>query len=394
MKMTKKILSVVMACLMALGSLSVAGFAKTSEEVDTHLQFGEDGEFKILHITDIQDDYPIMKPTKNLIIKALETQNPDLVILTGDNINTGAGKSRVTAPLAINEFMSIFEEYKLPVAIVFGNHDAENASSGGLTRAEQIAIYEKYDCFIGCAGEDFGDYTSGTYYVPLYASDDANDMVYNLWMIDSGDYNGENELGGYACVTEKQIEWYKKTETRLTLENLGKVPSMAFQHIIVPEIYDALEETDAENAQIERDGKYYKLPSDAKGVLAESPCPPNYNNGEFTAMKIYGDVKAIFFGHDHVNAFEVPYLDTMLCNTPGAGFSTYNGENIGVRTITLNEDNLDTFETEVITYLELFADDEAALALYDMYSDTSDALTKISGFFRYIFALIGDIFKK
>ncbi len=393
MKITKKAISVVMACLIVFASFGVMSFAKTSEEVDTHLQFGADGEFKILHITDIQDDYPIMKATKNLLIKAVETQNPDLIILTGDNINTGAGKSKVTAPLAINEFMSIFEKYKVPVAIVFGNHDAENASNGGLTRKEQISMYEKYDCFIGCTGEDFGDYTSGTYYVPLYASDDANDMVYNLWMIDSGDYNRENDLGGYACVTEKQIEWYKETETKLTLANFGKVPSMAFQHIIVPEIYDALEETDAANAQAERGGVYYKLPDYAKGVMEESPCPPQYNNGQFAAMKLYGDVKAMFFGHDHVNTFEVPYLGTMLCNTPGAGFSTYNGRNIGIRTITLNEENLDTFATEVVTYLELFADDEAALALYDMSSDTTSTAIKIGAFFRYVFALIANMFK-
>ena len=52
-------------------------------------------------------------------------------------------------------------------------------------------------CFIGCAGEDFGESNLGTYYVPIYSSADENKMVNNIWMIDSGTYNDENDLGGY-----------------------------------------------------------------------------------------------------------------------------------------------------------------------------------------------------
>lgn len=380
--MSKKVLAVLMAIVLAFGALSVVSFAKTSAEADTHLQFDENGEFKILQFADMQDGFPMKSITKNFMRKAIETENPDLVVLSGDNINGTAGES-ITYSAAINEFMSIFEEYGIPVASVFGNHDAE----GKITRAQQMEVYEKYDCFVGCAGEDMGNYTCGTYYVPVYSSTDAEDMLFNIWMIDSGDYNKENDLGGYAAVTKSQIDWYVKTEAELAEANGEVVPSIMFQHIVVPEIFDALVPADAETGTCSNGYNYYKLPEGAKGVLPEYPCPPNYNNGEFDAFYQNGNVLGMFFGHDHYNTYEVEYKGIMLCNTPGVGFASYNGIDNGARTITLNENDLTKFDTEVITYIGLFEGDEAAMNLFDLHSDTTDTWTKILAFFKYVISL-------
>ncbi len=389
LKKSSKVFAVVLSVMMLVGSLFCVSFAATSEEVDTHLQFNEDGEFKILQIADMQDAWPMKTITKNLIRAAIEAEQPDLIVLSGDNINSTAGESAILAPLAINEFMSIFEEYGIPVASVFGNHDAE----GNVSRAQQIEMYEKYDCFIGCSGVDFGDYTSGTYYVPLYSSTDANDMIFNIWMIDSGDYNRENDLGGYAAVTKAQIEWYNETSAQLVETNGEAVPSIVFQHIVVPDIYVALDVADEATGTVEKNGVYYKLPEGAVGVLPETPCPPDYNNGEFSAFvdNDNDDVLAIFFGHDHLNTYEVEYQGIKLCNTPGVGFASYNGENVGVRTITLYEDDLENFDTEVNSYFDYFDyEDDAARYLYKLNSDTTDTATKIAAFFKYVFTLVLD----
>ncbi len=379
-----KFVSLLLVVMMIAGIFACTSFAATSEEVDTHLQFDENGEFKILQIADMQDGWPMKSITKKLIREAVETQDPDLIVLSGDNINSSAGESAIMAPMAINEFMSIFEEYGIPVAAVFGNHDAE----GNVSRATQITMYEKYDCFIGCAGVDFGNYTSGTYYIPLYSSSDANDMIFNIWMIDSGDYNRENDLGGYAAVTKVQIDWYKQTETSLAQANGDIVPSIVFQHIVVPEIFDALDVADAETGTVVKNGIYYALPEGSLGILPETPCPPDYNNGEFDAFIESGNVLGIFFGHDHLNTYEVEYEGVKLCNAPGVGFASYNGINNGVRTITLHEDDLTSFDTEVVTYLELFEGDDQAMYLFELNSDTTDVLTKISAFFKYAFSLV------
>lgn len=385
----KKILSVILVCAIMFSILCFEISAKTSAEVDRHLQFDENGEFKILQIADIQEKYPLKSITKKLIREAIEVENPDLIVLTGDNINSTAGKKKSTAKSTINSVMSIFEDYGIPVAIVFGNHDTE----GDVSRQTQMEWYEKFDCFIGCAGEDFNNDTCGTYYVPLYSSADANDMIFNLWMIDSGADNTENDLEGYAATTKAQIEWYKETCEQLEKENGKKVPSFMFQHIVVPEIFDALVKVpEGTEGAVEYCGEFYVLPENAVGKLGETPGSPYYNNGQFDAILQCGDVIGMFFGHDHLNAYDVEYKGVMLCCTPSTGFVSYNGIDNGVRTITLYEDDLENFDTEVVTYLDYF-DDNASRLLFTIYSDTTTDSEKFVARIKYPFALISQTIK-
>ena len=387
--MFKKIVSVLMCFVLACSCAFVSAYARTSEEADTHLQYGSDGKFRIMQISDIQDHYPMKKITKNVIRKALDTYPVDLIVLTGDNIGSSS-RIKAYAALSINEFMSIFEEYGIPVVMVYGNHDDESTTAD---KAYQMSVYESYDCFIGCAGEDFGEDNLGTYYVPIYSSADKNKMVNNIWMIDSGNYNNENDLGGYGCVTKKQIEWYKSTSEKLERENGKKIPSFMFQHIVVPEIWDALVEHDEEvEGSVEHNGKYYTLPEGAKGTLGETPCPPNYTNGQFDAVLERGDVMAMFFGHDHVNTYEISYKGVDLVNTPGVGFRSYNSIDEGVRLITLDENEPDTYETEVVSYFDLFDEnDEVAYNQFMSESRIVDDSEHFGYFIKYVFALIKSV---
>ena len=386
--MLKKILSVLLAAAMVFGVCSAAVFAKTSEDADTHLQYNEDGKFTIMQISDMQD-WAIMRPiTKKVLREVLDTHPCDLIVLTGDNISSSS-LTKLSARSAINQFMSIFEEYGIPVVMTFGNHDDENTLA---TKAYQVSIYEKYDCFVGCAGEDLGDTNLATYFVPIYSSTNKNKMVSNIWMVDSGTYNTETESGGYAATTKAQIEWYRQKSADLEEAYGRKIPSLMFQHIIVPEIWDALEECEAGTpGSVGHNGKSLKLPEGTVGELGETPCPPNYNNGQFDAVLERGDVMAMFFGHDHTNSFELNYKGVGLINTPGIGFNSYNGWNEGVRMIYLDENDPWSFETECVSYFDLFDfDDDAARYLFKMDSSTSDSNTQFACFFKYIFAVILD----
>jgi 3',5'-cyclic AMP phosphodiesterase CpdA len=389
MKNSRKILSLIIAVTLLFGSISLISFAKTSEEVDTHLQFNENGEFKILQFADIQEKAPLKNITEKLIKEAIKAEQPDLIVLTGDNINSTAGKKKSSAKRTIDSVMSIFEKYEIPVAMVFGNHDTE----GDVSRQMQMEWYEKYDCFIGCAGEDFGNGTCGTYYIPLYSSTDKNEMIFNLWMIDSGAQNTENDLGGYAATSKVQIEWYKETCKKLETQNGKKVPSLMFQHIGVPEIFDTLVEVpEGTEGAIKHRGDYYVLPEGSVGKLGETPCPPYYNNGQFDAILECGDVLGLFFGHDHLNTYEVDYKGVKLCCAPCVGFSSYNGIDNGVRTITLYENDLENFDTKVVTYLDYF-DDNASRLLFTIHSDTSTSKDRTLARIKYPFAVILNIFR-
>lgn len=368
---TKKIFAVVLSVVMALSCLALIASAS---DTNANLKFNEDGKFTILQVSDIQDGYPIKTITKRYITDTLNTVNPDLVILTGDNISGGACWSKGLAKAAINEFMSIFEKKGVPVAAVFGNHDEEGAA----TKEEMMSYYEAYDCFVGCAGEDMTGV--GNYNLPILSSDGSK-VAFNVWCVDSGSYHDD----GYDCMHEDQIDWYKETAAELKAANGGEVvPSMMFQHIIVKEIYEALDKNE--------DGKWV-LPEGAVGEMDEDPCPAQYTNGQFDAMLEVGDVLAVYSGHDHTNTFVVNYKGIDIINTPGIGFNSYDNDNVGSRVIVLDENDIKNYETYCLEYFDIYSeDDEVAKNLYLAYSDTTDDMTKFVSWFKFIFASIKSLF--
>lgn len=386
MNKAKKLFAVVLSVLMMLSCASLFAFAAEKEEV---LKFGDDGKFTILQFADIQDGYPLMTITKKLLEDTVKMVQPDLIVLTGDNISGGSTTTKVITRAAINEFMSIFEKAGIPTAAVFGNHDDESALAD---KDFQMSVYESYDCFVGY---NEGDIIPGvgTYNLPILSSD-ASRVAFNIWMTDSGTYNSENDLGGYACTTKEQIAWYVEKSNELKAQNGGTpVPSINFQHIIVPEIYDALVECEAGTPNsISRGDKFLTLPEGVDGALHENPCPPNYNNGQFAAFVQQGDVLATVSGHDHVNSFVVLYQGVDIVNTPGVGFSSYNDETVGSRVFVIDENAPEAYETYVLGYFDVYGDDEEALYRYQAYSRTTDDLTKFVAWFKMIFAAIKGIF--
>ena len=137
----KKLTALILSVLMLTGCLTLSVYAENKGD-EKALQFNKDGKFTILNISDIQDGYPINPLTKDYIEKTVDHVNPDLIILTGDNISGYDVHEKKDAENAIREFMDIFEERGIKVAAVFGNHDNEETK---LTKEEQLAVYESYD---------------------------------------------------------------------------------------------------------------------------------------------------------------------------------------------------------------------------------------------------------
>ena len=400
----KKILSIILALITALSLFSFAGAVQEAEKGEKEpLRFNKDGSFKILQIADIQDIYIFRPLTRMFIEDMLDKENPDLVVLTGDNISPGAGFMKWMTRKSINNYMEIFEEKKVPVAIVYGNHDAENK----LTKEEQWEVYESYDCFVGV--RDSEDLTGfGTYYLPVLSSK-SDKQKFTLWFFDSQEYNVENDKGGYGCVAKDQIQWYIKTEREIALANNRIIPSFAFQHIIPPEIYKILykiTETDEngaityyqpkgkyiEDQTVVEDGITYGFPkkfADEDTALLETPCPPKYSNGQADALVENGKVLGIAVGHDHKNCFIVPYKGLDIVQTPTASFGSYGDHNRGARVITLDEKNLNKYDTRMIYFTDYY-DIHSDEKLYNRYVFNSDGAgytvkERIVAAFKYFF---------
>lgn len=382
--MAKRILSIILALCMLFGICAAA----SAEEAPV-LKFDENGEFKILHLCDCQDGYPADARMFEYINTVLETYEPDLVILGGDNT---VGEEE-TKELAVEELVKPFVDHKVPFTLVFGNHDYQQ----GYTNDELFEMYKRYGGEYCVAYDAVPElHGTATHNLPIYSSK-SNDIKFNLWMFDSGAYVD----GGYDCVRKDQIDWYKATSNALAQQAGGKVPSLAFQHIIVGDVYDVLfAESPIALGEITREfnGKIYSFfPKlhNFTGFLIEYPCPGVDNEGQFDAMVEQGDVLGIFSGHDHPNSFETELDGIKIINTPSPTYNSYSSiVNKGSRLITIKEDDNWNFTSELITYNDLVINDaefaeaigesKAVAILYNFLGDLALALTKIASIFSAI----------
>ena len=218
-------------CAVLLVSLIPAARAA---QADGQLQFDENGEFRILIVADTQDIDKPQKETIALLEAELDAAQPDLVVFLGDQIHgPSTGRSVERTQKALDAILQPVAARELPFAVVFGNHDDE----GGVDKQTQLEYYRSYP---GCLAEAGSVTGVGNYNLLVYGSDGASPAV-NLWFFDSGTYAPEGQ-GKYDWVRQDQLDWYLQTEAALAEENGGTpVPAYAFQHIIVPEIYDAMD---------------------------------------------------------------------------------------------------------------------------------------------------------
>ncbi|MBQ2828020.1 MAG: metallophosphoesterase [Clostridia bacterium] len=355
--MKKKILSVILAALMLL-TVSVTAFAaeEGTAPAGDALQFDANGKFQILVLADVQDDYPVNEDTLQYIREALDTVKPDLVVFNGDNIT-------IDDKAAYDQLMQPLVERGQKFTFVFGNHDVEDRS---FTHEDILEIYQSYE---GCLAYDADPSLHGcaNHNLPILSSDGTK-VAFNLWMFDSGDYI-KNEDGSwyydeydsrvYDCVRKDQIEWYKETSKKLEAENGGKVPSIAFQHIITEEgVAAILPEMPSflgfMGRSFENGNAYSFVPVFTRiksGFIFEPPCPSVDNDGQWDAFVERGDVLGCVFGHDHVNSFIAEYNGIDAIMTPGITSESYSNDMLrGGRIITIDENDPWNYETEMLHF--------------------------------------------
>lgn len=345
----KRIISVLCAVLFICSSFSVSVYAQNT---DRTLRFNEDGKFRIMMFADSQDDENLEETTTQLMREAIAGYSPDLIIYLGDNtVARGYDKQKK----AIEAVTLPAREANIPYAIVFGNHDQEFF----VTKEELLQIYQSYGCLTYDADPEI--YGCGNCNLPILSSDGLRN-AFNLWLMDSGSSGELYEDGswGYDWIREDQLEWYRKTAAALKEANGGEVvPSMNFQHMVIPEIYDKIhiKASGPSGMTYEYCGNsYYKLPvfSRLNGYWLEECCPPKKYDGQLDAWIETGDVIAAFHGHDHNNSYNVNINGVDVINVPTVGCNSYSKYvTRGVGLITLDENNPADYDYELVTLYSL-----------------------------------------
>lgn len=268
----RKMKKLVTLLILALGCFTLQGMAQARQA----LKFGQDGKFKIVQFTDLHWDpqSPNSAITTATIQQVLRSENPALAVLSGDVVTSPPAEK------GWQEVIKIFDEAKIPFAVLMGNHDAEQ----GYPRQTIYGWLEQSPYFIGSKGPE-NIQGCGNFVLEIQGSGSGlGALVYGL---DSHDYpENTRKYGAYDWIKYDQIAWYRSQSEQYTAAHAGKpVPALAFFHIPLPEYKAIL----GSNTTI--------------GTNGESVSSPEINSALFSSMIDKGDVMGVFTGHDHNNDY-------------------------------------------------------------------------------------------
>lgn len=327
------------------------------------------GKFKIMVLGDIhekltletRDDKLRQRDAHKLMDMGIKAFQPDLVVLLGDTCNEYRECDNYTElyKSALERILKPLLDSKIPFCYCLGNHEHDAGHE-----KEIVEAYEMLDTFIGVNDEACpGDFNCN---LLVKDSNGENDIL-NLWFIDSNNCAEDREISHYDWVHQDQIDWYEKKAEEIKQANGGKtIPAILFQHIPVFEEYELFREAKPYEYFWSTPGyikpykdKRFVKKEGVEGYLGEGPCSPCVNMGQFASWKKVGDIKAAFFGHDHLNDFTGEVDGIILGQNKTSGFRAYtDGCQAAIRMITINEDEPDKINTKIYHFKELGLDCE------------------------------------
>jgi hypothetical protein len=345
------------AMIMMLGVclLPVSGVAHAEENDGPRLNFGDDGRFTVLILSDLQDT----QFTTELVVSGethvLKDYPADLIVLLGDQLEGPSpvlrlGNGAKNCEDTLRTLLAPVEATGIPFVVVFGNHDYE----APLAIREQVKIFESLD---NCLAVSFGKNSTedGAFVVPIYPKGSELPAM-ALYFFDSGSYIAN---GDYDTVSAEQVAWYNEQSAAFRTANDNQaLPSAAFCHIPVPEVYQLLTEVPKGTKGALKGvgvgkGKYY-VPNETAiftGAVNEAPCPSSENNGLFDAYLANGDMFLTVNGHDHINSFIGSVEGIDIASAPGSSYTSYGAEDVrGVRLFRFSEHNVRDYETLHVLY--------------------------------------------
>lgn len=280
------------------------------------------GLFKIVQITDLHYKLGVKASEQGLacVREMVETEKPDLVVVTGDIIYSAPADSTLSVVL------KTFAKLGVPFCMTFGNHDYD-------FKTPAVALYNQMQKTPNCVMPVLQG--KNTDYSLSILSSNGKRTAAVLYCIDTHNKPAIGGIGGYQWISHNQITWYRQRSTVYKQKNGGKpVPSLAFLHIPLPEFNYATANTQCP----------------MYGSRLEKAYSPSLNSGMFASIKEMGDIMGVFCGHDHDNDYAVSYFNVLLAHGRFSGGNTeYNHLKRGARVIVLKEGKreFDTWIREV-----------------------------------------------
>ncbi len=373
MRINKRALCLLLTVVMVFSMFPLTEM-KASASYTGSFQFDANGKFRVMSLNDIQDNRNVDSRVVTMITNAIARYKPDLVVFIGDNVTGGLITSAFKA--SVDDFLQPLLDTNTKYAVTFGNHDDE----GWFTPSKDT----QYDYYMSHGGNNAVDHDvdaltgAGSGVIPIYPNGQTSGTpAFQVYLMDSGSYSDD----GYDCPYTNQIDYYVQRSLQYP-----DVPSLWYQHIIVPDVYDKCMTTIDNGTGVSFkgngspfSGSTYWLQTSRinwaksgcettiSGIYKEPPCPANlstYQSTEHRSSSIYGSktlyeawvaygkMLGTYYGHDHKNSFVSTTADGIdIGYSKGATLHSYNDGNPGFRIYDLNVNG--TYSTYNVTEADL-----------------------------------------
>lgn len=275
-------------------------------------------DFKILQLTDLHLGFGFLSGRKDaLALQAvtaiIKKAEPDLIVFTGDTVfpflpKTGTMNNRKEA----KKFIAFIDSFRIPYALVMGNHDTEMGSKCGREELADIFAKGSYSIMAKGPKDIFG---VGNYFIHIKTEDDVTRLA--LCMLDCGMYGDGWFFSGFDCIHEDQADWCMTHLKGLKAKN-PEVTALAFFHMPPAEFKEAYEKMKLGDKSVTYHLGSIGEKNDYFGI--------SKNISSFFEKAVEnGVIKGMFCGHDHLNTLSLTYQGIRLTYGMSIDYLGYAG---------------------------------------------------------------------
>ena len=267
-------------------------------------QMNEDGETDLNIL--VMTDFHIMglplgvdSRTRRIITRLIEQENPDLILILGDNLSSPFNHK------AQRRFINIMDSFNIPWAPILGNHDAQGKATEAylISLLERRANHPDSNLLFRTGPNNIG--VLGNYFINIQNAD--GQIIRTFIMTSSEESPWFNY--DYAPYTLGQVDWYewvvrgvqdKWGEYDINSGTRKPIPSSLMLHIPLPVF-----ETAYTYGHISGENRI--------GVWSSTT-----DNGFFERIQELGSTTHIVAGHDHCNDWIAYYKGIYFASVPSA----------------------------------------------------------------------------
>lgn len=323
----------------------------------------EDGEFRILQLTDIHlggsiSSYPNDMKALKACFDLIEYAKPDLVVVTGDlSYPVGISSFSLNNTAPVMQFASFMRNVGVAWAFTYGNHDTEAMAATNKETLNDIYMSLSYNTSknllypytqpVTAQGEK----VTGRNNQVIEVRNEDGTLCSALFLIDSNSYIGKG-FSSYDYIHDDQVAWYENQVLRLNAAEGKTVSSLVFCHIPLEQYKTAYELW----LQKRNEVTYCFGENNEGGSAVATIGCSEYPGTMFDTAERLGSTQGFFCGHDHFNNMSLEYKGIRLTYGMSIDYLVSPGiinqtEQRGATLITLDHEG--TMNVEQIPYSDI-----------------------------------------